>query len=126
LGSRIPLAVLATAIVAFSCAPAAVAVPMPPITTVAGPAGLSDPVGIEALSNGHVLVVDDGDHVVRDFDGSGLTLVAGTPGQNFDGADGTAASALHDPSAVTSVPSGGFYVADTGSNRIRKFSGNTS
>ena len=106
------------------------------ITTVAGTtAGLSGdggpaiaaqlatPAGVAALPGGGFLIADTGnDRIRRVSPGGTITTAAGTTaGLSGDGGPATAAQ-LDAPAAVAPTPDGGFLIADTGNDRIRRVS----
>jgi hypothetical protein len=106
------------------------------ITTVAGStrgysgdfgpataAQLSEPASVAPTRDGGLLIADAADYVVRKVRPDGtIVTVAGTGLQfGFSGDGGAATSAkLDSPVAVAPTPDGGFLIADTGNNRIRK------
>src|SRR3954447_7227147 len=104
------------------------------ITTVAGSgAGLSGdgdpaaaaqmttPFSVAALPHGGFIFTDTGNHRVRRVTPMGtIFTVAGTTGGD-SGDDGLAKNAqLNSPGALTLAPGGGFAVADTANNQIRR------
>ncbi|HEY8582057.1 MAG TPA: hypothetical protein VIL49_03890 [Capillimicrobium sp.] len=83
---------------------------------------LSAPGGVAALPDGGFLVADTGNHrFVRVTQQGELTTVAGVakPGFSGDGGQATAAQ-LSSPARVAALVGGGFLIADTGNNRIRR------
>jgi len=97
------------------------------VTTVAGgpePASsaLNGPQGVAALSDGTFLIADTGNHrIVRVSTDGTLTTVAGTGKPGFSGDGGPATSAqLNAPARVVALAGGGFLIADTANNRIRR------
>lgn len=84
-------------------------------------AGLATPTGVAALPDGGYLIADAGDHRIRRVSSSGaIATVAGTT-QGFSGDTGLAVNArLNGPRAVAPLPDGGFLVADSDNNRIRR------
>ena len=83
--------------------------------------GLVQPQGLAIDSNGNIMVADSAGNAVVSISPSGATTTlagAGTPG--FAGDGGSATSALFSaPSDVNLDGQGRIYVADTGNNRIR-------
>jgi hypothetical protein len=87
-------------------------------------AGLEAPRGIAALADGGLLIPDSGnDRIRRVWPDGTITTVAGsgTRGYGGDGGQATAAQ-LRVPFGVAPLRDGGFLVADTGNNRIRRVS----
>lgn len=83
---------------------------------------LSAPFGVAARSDGSFLVVDTGANRIRLVSGDGtISTVAGrgSPGYSGDGGPATAAE-LNAPHNVTALADGGFLIADTGNQRIRR------
>jgi hypothetical protein len=87
-------------------------------------AGLAAPTGVAALPDGGYLIADASDHRVRRVSPAGvISTVAGTT-QGFAGDGGPAVNArLNGPRAVAPLPDGGFLVADSDNNRIRRVLG---
>ncbi len=88
-------------------------------------ASLSFPAGIAAGSDGTLYFADSGNRVVRKISPNGVILtVAGRAGQSgFSGDGGPATRATLDfPVGVALDAKGALYIADTGSQRIRKVS----
>lgn len=85
-------------------------------------AQLNQPAGVAALPDGGFLIADTGNNRIRRVSPSGIiTTVAGTGPAAFTGDGGPAAkAALNAPSDVAPLAGGGFLVADTGNNRIRR------
>ncbi len=88
-------------------------------------AQLNQPGGVAALpaaSGGGFLIADTGNNRIRRVSTSGLiTTVAGTGPAAFTGDGGPATSAaLNAPARVAPLAGGGFLIADTGNNRIRR------
>jgi NHL repeat len=84
-------------------------------------AQLDRPRGVTALSDGGYLIADTFNHRIRRVAPNGtITTVAGTT-QGFSG-DGTGAAKaqLSFPSDTAVLPGGGFLIADTGNDRIRR------
>jgi NHL repeat len=106
------------------------------ITTVAGTgtAGFSGdggsalaaqldlPFAVSPLANGGFLVADAGNSRIRRVDANGtITTVAGTGTAGFSGDGGSATGAqLNSPHAVAALTDGGFLIADTNNNRVRR------
>jgi hypothetical protein len=91
----------------------------------AGPATgatLKDPRGVVELFDGSFLIADTGNNRIRKVSTLGnITTVAGTGAAGFSGDDGAAALArLNAPEDVAALPDGGFLIADTGNDRIRR------
>lgn len=85
-------------------------------------AGLNGPQGVSVAVDGSVLIADTGNNRVRRIDASGvITTVAGTAGAGFSG-DGEAATAasLNAPTGVAPLRLGGFVIADTANDRLRR------
>ena len=86
---------------------------------------LSNPTGVAVDSSGNLYIADQGNKRVRKVTvGTGvITTVVGTGayGQSGDG-NAAASATLGIPTAVAVDLSGNLYVADRGSNRIRKMS----
>jgi NHL repeat len=93
-------------------------------------ARLFNPHGVAALSDGGFLVADSDNHRIRRVSPSGeIKTLAGNgrccSSGTFAGDGGPATSArLFRPFQAAPVPSGGFLIADTGNNRIRRVSPN--
>jgi len=98
-----------------------------------GPARLAtlrEPSGVAALPDGGFLVVDRGNHRVRQVSAAGfISTVAGTGfassgGEGEDRGDGGPAisATLKSPEDVSPTADGGFLVADTGNDLVRKVS----
>ncbi len=85
-------------------------------------ATLNDPRGVTELFDGSFLIADTGNNRIRKVSALGnITTVAGTGTAGYGGDDGGAALARLDaPEDVVELPSGGFLIADTGNNRIRR------
>jgi hypothetical protein len=111
------------------------------ITTVAGIGGqagqggdggpatgtlLTAPQGVAATPDGGFLIADTGNHRVRKVDAAG-TITASTSlptnGAGFSGDGGSATGArLNAPARVAPLAGGGYLIADTNNNRIRRVS----
>lgn len=94
---------------------------------------LHDPWSVSPIAGGaggFLIAENDqsGDNTIRQVSAAGaFTTVAGVPGAGWAfGGDGGAATAarLSAPQGVTSLPGGGFLIADTGNNRIRQVASN--
>ena len=85
-------------------------------------AELAFPFGVAVTADGGFLIADSVNSVVRKVSSAGvITRVAGsgTPGNSGD--DGTATAAkLNGPFGVAETPDGGFLIADSGNNEVRK------
>src|SRR5262249_42877722 len=71
---------------------------------------------------GNVYIADAGNNRIRKVDANGIiSTVAGTGSGGFsnDGSVATSA-ALNIPSDIALDPAGGFFIADSGNNRVRK------
>jgi len=88
-------------------------------------ADLDAPSGIAGTSDGGLLIADTRNHRIRKvlFGGALIITVAGNGTQGYSG-DGLAASLaqVNSPSSLAPTADGGFLVADSGNNRIRKVS----
>src|SRR3954451_4270422 len=103
------------------------------VTGFSGDGGLArnatfnQPIGLSTISGGGLLVADSSNQRIRKIDAKGfITTVAGSGpagagnGQ-FAGNGGPATAArLNTPNGVSATADGGFLVADSGNNRIRK------
>ena len=85
-------------------------------------ARLSIPRGVTADGSGNLYIADTFNQRIRKVDADGnISTVAGNGTFGFSGDGGSATAAtLRNPWSVTADGSGNFYIADTGSNRIRK------
>jgi NHL repeat len=102
-------------------------------TTTAGYSGdggpavsaqLNAPSGAAVTSDGGFLIADTGNHRIRRVrpDGTIVTAAgAGTPGLTGDG-DLATSALLHSPFGVTALADGGFLIADTLNDRVRRVS----
>ncbi|HMJ02153.1 MAG TPA: hypothetical protein VK506_04375 [Conexibacter sp.] len=80
---------------------------------------LNQPGGVAALPGGGFLIADTANNRIRQVDTRGtITTVAGG-GLGGDGGLATQAS-LNAPARVAALSGGGFLIADTGNNRIRR------
>lgn len=96
----------------------------------AGPATaatLNGPNDVAVLSSGAIVIADTGNHTIRKITGGTITTAAGVPTSacaataSLCGDLGSALNAqLNGPLSVTPDSSGGFYVTDTGDNRVRQ------
>lgn len=103
-------------------------------TTIAGSGGdggpataaqLNGPQGVAALPGGGFLIADTGNHRIRQVDARGvITRVAGQATATlggFGGDGGPAVDAIMlNPARVAPLAGGGYLIADTGNNRIRR------
>src|SRR5438093_272147 len=90
-----------------------------------GPATLAEliqPLGVAVDPAGNVYIADEGSNRIRKVNTAGIiSTIAGNGKQGFSGDGGPATSAaLNQPSGVAVDPAGNVYIADEGSNRIRK------
>jgi hypothetical protein len=86
-------------------------------------AELAAPIRAVAAPDGGVLIADEANNVVREVQVDGtITTVAGVGGAaGFAGDGGPATKArLNQPTGVSSIPGGGFLIADRSNNRIRQ------
>ncbi|HEX5923924.1 MAG TPA: hypothetical protein VFY45_08835, partial [Baekduia sp.] len=87
---------------------------------------LNAPQGVAATADGGFLIADTGNHRVRKVDAAG-TITASTSlptnGAGFSGDGGSATGARLDaPAHVAPLSGGGYLIADTNNNRIRRVS----
>ncbi len=87
----------------------------------AAAAQLSQPRKLSLAPDGAVLIADTGNARVRRVDAGGTitTVAGGQPGFAGDGGQAKSA-ALSQPSDVIPLSNGGFLIADTGNNRVRR------
>ena len=87
-------------------------------------AQLSRPAGVAVTADSGFLIADSDNNVVRKVSAAGvITRVAGTGTAGNSGDDGPATSAqLNRPLGVTATADGGFLIADTTNNMVRKVS----
>jgi len=87
-------------------------------------AQLSSPFDVAPLRGGGFLIADTGNHAIRKVSSSGrITTVAGVGVRGYAGDGGDAAGAQLDaPHTVIPTGEGGFLIADTGNNAIRRVS----
>ena len=85
-------------------------------------AALSSPHGVAATGDGGFLIADTENDRVRRVSPSGtITTVAGTGARGFSGDGAPAAMArLNRPFAIAVMADGGFLMADTGNQRVRR------
>ena len=85
-------------------------------------ARLNFPRGVTADGSGNLYIADTGNNRIRKVDADGnISTVAGNGTFSFSGDGGSATAAtLRNPWSVVADGSDNFYIADTGSNRIRK------
>jgi hypothetical protein len=90
----------------------------------AADAQLNKPFGVAVTPDGGFLIADSGNSVVRKVSAAGVvTRVAGTGTPGNTGDDGPATDAqLLTPFGVAVTPDGGFLIADSGNNVVRKVS----
>ncbi len=90
----------------------------------AADAALRFPAGLAMDKSGNLFVSDTNSHLVRRIAmNRTITTVAGTGSAGFSGDDGPAQKAqLSSPKGLALDAAGNLYVADTGSNRIRRIS----
>jgi hypothetical protein len=89
-------------------------------------AQISAPIGVGVTADGGYLIAAQGNSRVRLVSPSGvITTVAGNGSPGFSGDTGPATSAQLDGiNAVAATPDGGFLIADSNNNRVRKVSRN--
>ena len=87
-------------------------------------AQLSSPFDVAPLRGGGFLIADTGNHAIRRVFSSGrITTVAGVGVRGYSGDGGNAGGAQLDaPHTVIPTGEGGFLIADTGNDAIRKVS----
>ena len=87
-------------------------------------AKLNGPFGVAVTADGGFLIADTGNNEVRKVSAAGvITRVAGTGTSGNTGDDGPATDAqLNNPVGVAVTADGGFLIADTGNNVVRKVS----
>jgi hypothetical protein len=94
------------------------------ITSVVGAADLLDqPLGVAVTADGSILIANTGDNIVRrvSADGTVNSPVAGTGVAGFSGDGGPAIAAqLNAPAGVAATADGGFLIADTSNQRVRR------
>ena len=93
----------------------------------AGPAtdaALNSPQGVAVLAGGGFLIADTGNNRIRRVWPDGhISTVAGNGHHGFRGDGGQAlAASLNSPMGVAALVGGGFLIADTGNNRVRRVS----
>ena len=90
-------------------------------------AQLSCPRDIALKADGGFLIADSGNHRIRQVDASGvITTVAGEGSDGYDGDDGAPEAAkLSGPMGVATLEGGGFLIADTGNDVIRRVKNGT-
>jgi trimeric autotransporter adhesin len=88
----------------------------------AADAKLRWPNDVKIDNDGNVLIVDEGNNVIRRVDRSGIiTTIIGRGGGDFNGDGGQASNAsLLIPTSLAIDTKGNIYVADAGNERIRK------
>jgi glucose/arabinose dehydrogenase len=87
-------------------------------------AEVSGPSDVAESWNGDILIADTGNNVIREIaPDSTISTAAGTGTAGFGGDGGAATAAkLKHPSGVSATPDGGFLIADTGNDRVRRVS----
>jgi hypothetical protein len=82
------------------------------------------PGGLAVTADGGFLIADSANNVVRKVSAAGvITRIAGTGAQGNTGDDGPATEAqLNSPASVAVTADGGFLIADSGNNEVRKVS----
>jgi hypothetical protein len=85
---------------------------------------LNLPFGVAALPDGGFLIAERAGNRIRRVSALGtIRTVAGTGAAGFSGDEGPATAAtLNGPHAVVALPYGGFLIADTLNNRVRRVS----
>jgi hypothetical protein len=90
---------------------------------------LNQPRGVSPLAGGGYLIADTGNNRIRRVDDGVIATVAGSGRAGFGGdGDGARIASLNQPAGVAALPAagrgggGGFLIADTGNNRIRRVS----
>ncbi len=85
-------------------------------------AEIDSPRGIASAPDGSLLIADTSNQRIRRVSPDGtITTVAGSGARGFAGDGGPAtAAALSNPFAVAPVPDGGFLIADTANDRVRR------
>jgi NHL repeat len=85
-------------------------------------AQLCEPEDVAVTADGGFLIADTGNHVIRHVDADGvITTVAGNGSQGYSGEDVAPTSAeLSRPKGVEVLDGGGFLIADTGNDAIRR------
>jgi hypothetical protein len=88
-------------------------------------AAIDTPTGVEPTAEGGFLVLDFNNNRVREVSAAGvIDTIAGSGTAGFSGDNGPATNAkMYHPFAAAALPGGGFLVADSGNNRIRKVTG---
>ena len=94
----------------------------------AGSAQLYLPIAMVPRPGGGFLIADQGNNAIREYVGGALTTVAGSPtvAAGYSGDTGPATSAtMNAPSGVAATADGGFLIADSNNNVVRKVLGGT-
>ncbi len=86
----------------------------------AGSAKLSFPADVAVTPDGGFLIADVDNHRIRKVLGGVITTVAGTGAAGFNGDGPVGSVQLNKPSSIAVTPDGGFLVADTNNQRVRK------
>ena len=91
---------------------------------LASSAQIASPTAVAATADGGYLISDQGNSRVRRVSPAGvITTVAGNGTPGFGGDDGLATGAqLNAPNGLAETPDGGFLIADSNNNRVRKVS----
>jgi trimeric autotransporter adhesin len=86
-------------------------------------AQLSNPDGVAVDSAGNLYIADSNNSRIRKVSNGVITTVAGSGMAGFSGDNGSATSAaLYFPQGIAVDATGSFFIADTGSRRVRKVS----
>jgi M6 family metalloprotease-like protein len=86
-----------------------------------GTGQFTQPRGVAVDAGGNVYVVEYGNNRVQKFTSTG-TFITKWGRNGGDGSSGTATGQFYHPEGIAVDSSGNIYVADTGNNRIQKFS----
>jgi uncharacterized protein (TIGR03437 family) len=89
-------------------------------TGAAGLGGLTGPQDITILSDGSMLIADTGNATIRKVVGGVITTVCGNGGVGLAGDDVALKLPMVSPFGVTADSQGNIYIAELGTNRIRK------
>jgi sugar lactone lactonase YvrE len=101
------------------------------ITTIVGTGAtagaLASPTGLAIDASGNLYIADTANNAVRKWSNGTLTLVAGTgvAGSSRDGGPATSAR-LNSPTGVAVDAAGDLYIADSGNQRVRSVSAQSS
>ncbi|MEF2965912.1 diguanylate cyclase [Paenibacillus sp. M1] len=87
---------------------------------------IAEPYGVELMNNGELLIVDRGNHCIRQIDSRGvISSFAGKGRYGYSGDNEDAVNALmNKPSGVAASADGNVFIADTGNHCIRKINRN--